>query len=153
MFKELPSVFGIATDILILGYDVDGKDHDRTVRWVMQICCWASLRLNKIKCCFRCMRVLSSGLIVSRKGVQLDPRNSVCLLICCSLITQRSFQSFLYHKPPGKIFTIHCRSMPAIKKTHIHKNWVDMEQHLPTAIWVSKSIITEYAPMKFYNKN
>ena len=31
IFKDLPNVFGIADDILVLGYDVDGKDHDHTL--------------------------------------------------------------------------------------------------------------------------
>ena len=28
IFKELPDVFGIADDILVVGYGVDGKGHD-----------------------------------------------------------------------------------------------------------------------------
>ena len=28
IFKNLPNVIGIADDILVLGYDTDGKDHD-----------------------------------------------------------------------------------------------------------------------------
>ena len=28
IFKNLPNVFGIADDILIVGYDIAGKDHD-----------------------------------------------------------------------------------------------------------------------------
>ena len=31
MFKDLPNVFDIAGDILIVGYDAEGKDHDRTL--------------------------------------------------------------------------------------------------------------------------
>ena len=30
IFKGLPNIFGIADDILIEGYDVDGIDHDKT---------------------------------------------------------------------------------------------------------------------------
>ena len=33
MLKELPNVFGIADDFLIVGYDCDGTDHNRTVCW------------------------------------------------------------------------------------------------------------------------
>ena len=39
VFKGLPNVFGIADDILIIRYAADGRDHDRTLRQVMQICC------------------------------------------------------------------------------------------------------------------
>ena len=38
IFKELPKVFGIAADILIVGVDADGSDHGRTFRRIMQIC-------------------------------------------------------------------------------------------------------------------
>ena len=37
MFKDLPNVFGIADDNLTVGYDSDGRYHDRTLREVMQI--------------------------------------------------------------------------------------------------------------------
>ena len=30
IFKELPNAFGIADDIVIVGYDDDGTDHDST---------------------------------------------------------------------------------------------------------------------------
>ena len=35
IFKDLPNVFGIAGDILVVGYDVDGKDHDDTLQRVL----------------------------------------------------------------------------------------------------------------------
>ena len=38
IFKDLPNVFGIEDDILIAGYDADGRDHDRTLRHIIQIC-------------------------------------------------------------------------------------------------------------------
>ena len=31
IFKDLPNVLGIAGDILVVGYDSDGKDHDDTL--------------------------------------------------------------------------------------------------------------------------
>ena len=38
IFKELPNAFGIANDILAVGYDNDGMDHDNTSRRVILIC-------------------------------------------------------------------------------------------------------------------
>ena len=32
IFKDLPNVFGIADDMLIVDYDADGRDHDRTLK-------------------------------------------------------------------------------------------------------------------------
>ena len=30
-FNDMPNVFGIADDILVIGYDEDGTDHDKAV--------------------------------------------------------------------------------------------------------------------------
>ena len=38
IFKDMQNIFGIADDILIVGYDENGCDHDTTWRQVMQIC-------------------------------------------------------------------------------------------------------------------
>ena len=57
IFKNLPNVFGIANDILVVGYDSDGKDHDDTLQRVLQICRQVNLKVNKDKCHFRCSEV------------------------------------------------------------------------------------------------
>ena len=31
IFNDMPNVFGIADDILVIGYASDGKDHDEVV--------------------------------------------------------------------------------------------------------------------------
>ena len=38
IFKGLPNVYNKADDILTVGYDADGRDHNRTLRQVMKIC-------------------------------------------------------------------------------------------------------------------
>ena len=48
--KDLPNVFGIAYENFIVGYDADGKDHDRTLRQVMQMFQQEYLNPNKSKC-------------------------------------------------------------------------------------------------------
>ena len=37
IFKELPSMFGIANDILVVAYDDNGRDHDNTLWRVLLI--------------------------------------------------------------------------------------------------------------------
>ena len=37
ILKELPDVCGNNDDILIAGYDADGKDHNRTLNPLMQV--------------------------------------------------------------------------------------------------------------------
>ena len=59
-------------EISIVGCDADERDHDRTLRQVMQICHHENVKLNKNKCHFRCIKILFFGEVVSREGVQPD---------------------------------------------------------------------------------
>ena len=36
IFSDMPNVFGIADDILVMGYDGNGADHDEAVHKVLQ---------------------------------------------------------------------------------------------------------------------
>ena len=38
IFKEVPNVFGIEDNILVVGYDSNGADHDRMLCKELQIC-------------------------------------------------------------------------------------------------------------------
>ena len=73
IFKDLPNVFGITDYILVVGYDRDGKDHDATLQRVLHICRQVNLKLNKDKCCFRCIQALYCGTIIPRKDLKPDP--------------------------------------------------------------------------------
>ena len=57
IFNDMPNVFGIADDILVAGYDDEGRDHNKTVWKVLQRCSEVNLKLNKDKCHFRCISV------------------------------------------------------------------------------------------------
>ena len=46
IFKDLPNVFGIACDIIIIGYDATGRDHDKSLKSVMQIGWRKNLKLT-----------------------------------------------------------------------------------------------------------
>ena len=74
IFKELPNIFGIADDILVMVYEADGKDHDETLQRVLQICRKVSLKLTKDKCHFRCTSVPFFREIISQHGVKPDPQ-------------------------------------------------------------------------------
>ena len=54
IFHNMPNVFRIADDILVIGYDNGGKDHNEAVYSVLKQCWDVSLKLNKDKCHFRC---------------------------------------------------------------------------------------------------
>ena len=64
---HIPNVFGIADDILVAGYEADGKDHDKTVHRVLQ-------------CHFRCTSVPFFGEIILWNGVKPDPQKIKALM-------------------------------------------------------------------------
>ena len=72
IFSDMPTVFGIADDILVIGYDEDRADYDAAVHKVLRQCKEVNLKLNKDKCHFRCMSILFFGEMISREGVQPD---------------------------------------------------------------------------------
>ena len=69
----MPNVFGIADNTLVIGYDKDRADHDKTVYDVLRQCQDVNLKLNKEKCHFRHTSIPFCGEVVSREEVQPDP--------------------------------------------------------------------------------
>ena len=72
IFNDMPNVFGIADDILVIGYDKDETDHDKAVYNVLRQCQDVNLKLNKDKCHFRCTSIPFFGEVVSREDIQPD---------------------------------------------------------------------------------
>ena len=72
-FNDMPNVFGIADDILVIGYNKDGADHDEAVYKVLKWCQDVNLKLNIEKCHFRCMPISFFEEVVSKHGVQPKP--------------------------------------------------------------------------------
>ena len=61
--------FGIANDILIVGYDTDGKDHDRTLCWII----WIFL-LRKLMP-FRCTKAVVKWILSTSAYTQYPDRH------------------------------------------------------------------------------
>ena len=80
IFNDMSNLFGIADDILVIGYDENGADHHATVQKVLWQCEEVNLKLNKEKCHFRCMSILFFGEVISREGVQPDPQKIKVLM-------------------------------------------------------------------------
>ena len=92
VFMHLLNVLGIADDILIVGYDVEDRDHERTLKQEMQMCHQEKVKLNKWKCHLRCTRKPFSWEGISREGVQLDPKK-ICALSAISPNNKKELQS------------------------------------------------------------
>ena len=95
IFKELPNVFSIANDILVVGYGADDKDHEETLQRVLQICTQVNLKLNKDKCHFRCTSVPFFGEIILQHGVKPDPRKLKALMEMPPPKNKKELQLFL----------------------------------------------------------
>ena len=74
IFNDMLNVFGIADDILVIGYDKDGADRNEAVYKVLKLCQDVNLKLNKEKYHFRCTSIPFFGEVVSRQGIQPDPQ-------------------------------------------------------------------------------
>ena len=55
--EELSDVFGIADNILVVGYNINGRDHKNTQQRVLHIGRKENLKLHTYKCLFRCALV------------------------------------------------------------------------------------------------
>ena len=95
IFSDMPNTFGIADDILVIGYDENGADHDEAVYKVLRWCKEVNLKLNKDKCHFRCTSIPFFGEVVCRKGIQPDPQKIKVLTDMPAPKNKRELQAFL----------------------------------------------------------
>ena len=95
IFNDMPNVFGIADDILVVGYEDNGMDHKETVKKVPQRCREDSLKLNKDKCHFRCTSIPYFGEVILRNGVQPDPQKIKALMEMPPSNNKKKLQAFL----------------------------------------------------------
>ena len=95
IFNDMPNIFGIADNILVIGYDKDGADHDEAVYSVLRQCQEVNLKLNKDKCHFRCTSIPFFGKVVSREAIQPDPQKIKALTDMPVPKNKRELQAFL----------------------------------------------------------
>ena len=95
IFNDMPNVFGIADDILVVGYDNNGRDHDETVCKVLQTCSKVKLKLNKDKCHLRCTSVPFFREVILRNGLQPNLPKIKALMDMSPPNNKRQLQAFL----------------------------------------------------------
>ena len=84
-----------ADDIIIFGYDVDGRDHDKTVRKVMIKAKEVGMCFNPNKCQFKKTQVKFFGILLNRQGVVPNPSKINALKNLPKPRTEPLLQSFL----------------------------------------------------------
>ena len=93
--EKIGNCMAIADDIIMFGYREDGKDHDETVREVLEKAKAVGMRFNPTKCQFRKTQVKFFGLILSRQGVSPDPAKIEALKRLPEPKDEKLLQSFL----------------------------------------------------------
>ena len=152
IFNDMPNIFSIADDILVIGYDEDGTDHDKEVYSVQRHCKEVNLKLNKDKCHFRCMFIPFFGEIVLRKGVQPDPQKFKALTNMLAPKNKRELQAFLGiinylgKFSPGMVEV--CEPLQKLTSCKVTCTWNASYQQLFAQ---AKSLIKVDVCMKFYN--
>ena len=94
IFSDMPNVFGITDDILVIGYDDNGAHHDAVVHKVHQRCKEVTLKLNKEKCHFRCTSIPFFGEVILRR-VHPDPQKFKALIHMPAPNNKKELQAFL----------------------------------------------------------
>ena len=93
--EGIKNCMAIADDIIIFGFRDDGKDHDVTVRQVLDKAKAVGMRFNPSKCQFRKKLVKFFGLVLSRYGVSPDPAKIQALKSLPEPKDEKLLQSFL----------------------------------------------------------
>ena len=152
IFNNMPNVFGIADDILVIGHNEDGADHDEVVYKVLKQCQDVNLKLNKEKCHFRCTSVPFFGEVVSRHGVQLNPQKVRALTEMLVPKNKKEPQAFLgiinyLNKfSPGMLEA--CKPLRKLTSSKATWTWNASYQQLFDK---AKSLIKVEMCMKFYD--
>ena len=154
IFSDMPNVFGILDDILVIGYDEDGADHNAAVHKVLQQCEEVNLMLNKEKCHFRCMSMLFFGEVISRKGVQPDAQKVKALTDMLVPNNKKELQpslgiiNYLGKFSPGTANV--CDPLYKMTSSKVTWTWNASYQALFNK---AKSLIKVDMCMKFYDNN
>ena len=151
-FNDMPNVFGIVDNILVIGYDEDGTDHDAAVHKVLRQCKEVNLKLNKDKCHSRCMSILFFGKVIFREGIQPDPQKIKMLTDMPAPKNKKELQAFLgiinYLGKFSPGTTDVCHPLQKLTSSKVAWTWNTSYQQLFTK---AKSLIKVDICMKFYD--
>ena len=129
------NIFGIADDILVIGYYKDEADHEEAVYKVLKQSQDVNLKLNKEKCHFRCMSIPFFQEVVSGHGVQPNPQMVRALTEILVPKNKKELQAFLgVINYLNKFSPGTSEACKPLRKLTSSKATLDMECVIPTAI-------------------
>ena len=152
IFNNMSNVFGIADDILVIGYNKDGTDHNEAVYKVLRQCQDVNLKLNKDKCHFRCTSILFFGEVVSREGIKPDLQKIKALAEMSAPKIKKELQAFLgiinYLSKFSPDMSEVCKPLRRLTSSKAMWTWdASYQQQFKKA----KSLIKVEMCMKFYD--
>ena len=152
IFSDMPNVFGIMDDILVIGYNEDGADHDATDHKVLRWCKEVNFNLDKDKCHFRCTSIPFFGKVISREGIQPDPQKIKSLMEMPAPKNKKELQAFLgiinYLGKFSPGTTDVCDPLQKLTSSKVSLTWNASYQELFNK---AKSLIKVDMCMKFYD--
>ena len=134
LFNGLPNVVGIA-DILIVGINELGRDHDEAVNQILKICRKASLKHNSDKWHFRCTSFPYFG-------------KSFCKMVWAQTLGQLFLRRVNYLSKFSPATAEVCKALRRLTLVKVEWSWNRTYQDLYDN---AKKLITKDARMKFYD--
>ena len=129
--EGIKNCVAIVDDIIIFGFRDDGRDHDSTVRQVLDKAKAVGMKFNPSKCQFTKTSVKFFGLVLSRNGVSPDPAKIEALKSLPEPKDEKLLQSFLgmvnylsRFEPNIANMTHNLRDL--LKKKNSNPKWADV---------------------------
>lgn len=94
-FGDIPGTAGIADDLIIFGFREDGKDHDASLRAVLECARKTGTRFNEEKMIIRARRIPFFGNIIGASGMEPDPEKVAAIAAMKSPSDLKQLQTFL----------------------------------------------------------
>ena len=126
MFSDIPGVTGIS-DIIVVGYKLDGSDHDANLTAVLERARATGVCFNDKKMVVRCKRIPFFGNIICADGIEPEPEKVTAICNMTAPTDVKDLQTFLGLANYLGRFTPHLATVSAplrdLCKTDVPYDW------------------------------
>ena len=141
----------ITDDIVIVGIEIDGYDHDRNVQQVLKTAHHEGMKFNPDKCVFHSKAIPFLGMIHNMEGMLLDPKKTTALAKVPFPSTLKEMNSFLGMANCLRRFTPRLASLTAPLRQLIKKgNAYALMPHDQVAFQVIINDICKETILRYY---
>ena len=151
-FQDIHNVFGIADDLIVVGFSEDGHDHDQTLHAVLQCARENGPRLNPDKLKVRAREIPFFGHIIEKDGVRPDPAKIAAINDMKPPKNTKELMSFLglvnyLHRFSGKLASL-TTPLCALLKKDAELSWSPSHEKAFDAI---KTKISATTALRYYD--